>query len=229
MKIKFARFSSLLDLDAGHVLTLEVVERTLFARIVMSLTSELGEKAIEPYFMFDGERSVAPRGKLLFLDNLPELPLRDRAFEKALYEKLAEEVADMPGLEQGMQEIEARGRTLSDDIRSRSLGMWGTYDFEVHWDLMAYLKAFGFGVRLDGSETFLERCISFFGLCVDIGFNKPLVAINLKSFLSKNELEKLFGQAIFHGIHLVLLESWKDENVYDSERKIRIEQGLLEF
>lgn len=228
MIIKFARIDSAIDIDAEKVTVLEVGDRKLFARVVASLLSELGDQAVEPYHLFIGERAVSPKGKLLFLNDLPNLPIKERAFEKLLYERVAHDLFEAPGMEQDAERIEALGGLLEEELTRREFGLWGRYGFDVHWELMTYLKAFGFGVRCDDTDSFLERCIKFFGLCVDIGYNKPLVAVNLKSFLEEIDLRELYEQAFFHGISLVLLESWRDATVYSNERKICLELGLLE-
>lgn len=218
MRIKFSRFEPIIELCQDAVEVVEVNERTLFSRIVLSLQSELGERALEPYHCFDGNRTVSPKGKFLLLDNLPLLPIGDRNLEKALHQKVAEEVDNIL-IEEGGSDIEELGHRLHGAIEMVDLNLWGKYDFKVNWDLATFLKSFGYGVHYDEAESLLERCIRFFGLCVDIGFEKPLIAVNLKSFLSQNELSELYEQAFFHGIQLCLLESWHDDKLLKHERK----------
>lgn len=229
MRIKLARFDSVIDLDENRVTTLEVNERSLFTRVVSSFRSELGERAVEPYYLFEGERNVSPKGKMLFIDSLPELPIHDKAFEKRLYDRLLKELETSPESECECAGMEQLGTELGELILGSALSLWGTYGFELNWELLPYLKAFKFGVRLDGTETFLEKWIHFFKLCVDIELGKPLVVVNLKSFLTGEELEELFSQAFFHEVSLLLLESWKDDRVIAGEHKICIEQGFLEL
>ena len=133
--------------------------------------------------------------------------------------------ADMDGR---LSEINRVGGEIRGLIQSGGLSMWGRYNFEVNWDAATFLKAFGFGVEVDECDTLLDRWIKFLGLCVDIGLNKPLVTVNLKSFLDTKDLQELYRQAFFHGIQLVLIESWRDERQFLSERKIRIDQHLLD-
>lgn len=228
MKLKFARFDSQIDLEAGHVEVLEIHERHLFTRIVSSLKSEKGEKAVEPYFLIDNEKSVSPKGRLQLLDALPDLPTHDKGLEKLLYQRLVSEAlesTDMMGLD---KELAMLGAKINERIRAQSLTLWGTYDFMSSWDFATYLKAFPFGVEEYDDETFLEKCIHYLDLCVDISFKKPHIAINLKSFLSEDELCTLYEQVKFHGIALLLIESWCDSRLFDGERKTCIEQGFLE-
>lgn len=229
MKLKFMRFDSVIDFDDGTVHTLEVHERPLFARMVESLKSNLGEKAAEPFVLLEGERSVAPKGRLLMLSNFPELPLHDKTIEKSLYERIASEIAEGVEPTGGILDLGELAKGLNHQIEKTSLSMWGTYSFEMDWDLARYLKAFGYGLTIDEDTSLLDRCIRFFGLCVDIGFKKPLVGFNIKSFFSEIELDQLFEQAIFHGIPLLLLETWWDGNCYKGEKKMVIEQGFLEM
>ena len=229
MNLKFARFDSVLCLDDASISTLEVHDRALFTRLVASLISELGDRAVEPYFLFEGEKQVAPKGKMLILNNLPSLPLRDRALEKLLYQRIAADILEGADPIITRDEWEDFGRTITEKIRMQSLEMWGTYDFGVDWEVDTFLKAFAFGLDEDPSAAFLDNLIRFFGLCVDIGMKKPLVLVNVKSFLEENDLEELFSQAIFHGIPLLLMESWVDHRVFGCEKKMRIDQRLLEF
>ena len=224
--LKLARFDSDIEIGPDRVSVLEVGNRRLFTRIVESLRSELGQYAIEPYHLFCEGKSIAPKGKLLFLSDLPNLPLHDRAFEKALHSRYVANVEEGDEWNAEADKIREHALAIHEIIERCSVGMWGSYSFGLDWELSGYLRAFDFELDIEPDTTFLDRCIRFFGLCVDIGLEKPLVAINIKSFLSEEELNRLNEQAIFHGISLLELESWKDERVLRRENKTCLE---LEF
>lgn len=220
---KFARFDPVVEICSDAVSVLEIADRRLFARVVESLRSEAGQCAIEPYHFFEGTKAVSPKGKLLFLSDLPMLPLHDRMFEKVLYEGITKNFED-DGRTNDMEVIRENAFSIRRVLEGCTLAMWGNYSFGLNWDIAGYLKAFNFGLDIEPGASFLERCISFFGLLVDIRFKKPLIAVNIKSFLSDEEVNQLNEQAIFHGIQMLELESWVDEHPRVTEKKICLEQ-----
>lgn len=226
MMLKFARFDMKIELTSSSVATLEVPDHHLFARVVQSLLSELGECADESYFLFEGEKTVAPKGKLLIINTLPELPLHDRSFEKKLFEKLDVELKSGGNLAAASEMVEGLAADINKSLRKLSLGLWGTYEFSLDWNLPIYLKAFGFGLDADDGLSLLEKCIRFFGLCVDIGFRKPLVFVNTKSFFDSKETKTLFEQVIFHGLTVLNLESHVDNVTYSNEMKYMLDMGF---
>ena len=117
MMLKFARFDMKIELTSSSVATLEVPDHHLFARVVQSLLSELGECADESYFLFEGEKTVAPKGKLLIINTLPELPLHDRSFEKKLFEKLDVELKSGGNLAAASEMVEGLAADINKSLR----------------------------------------------------------------------------------------------------------------
>lgn len=226
MKLQFTKLEEIICFSADQVVTLQIEDRQLFSRVISSLISEEGEEAIEPYrFWENDEKKISPKRAVLVINTLPALPLMDRVLLGKLYEHISS------ALEQDIERTETSteiSRQLIMDCENLNTMLWGTYSFNTSWSLATFLKAFCFGPSVDQSESILDNFISFFGLCADINFNKPLVLVNMKSFFNKNELEALFEQAIFYGIELLLLESWNDETQYRYERKLVVDQGFVE-
>lgn len=226
MKLQFTRLEETICFSTDQVVTLQIEDRQLFTRVVSSLISEEGEEAIEPYrFWENDEKKISPKKAVLVINTLPTLPLMDRVLLGKLYEHLSRT------FEQGIEQTEAFAeisRQLIMNCENLSTMLWGTYSFNTSWSLATFLKAFCFGPSVDQGESILDNFISFFGLCADINFNKPLVLVNMKSFFNKNELETLFEQAIFYGIEILLLESWNDETKYQYEQKLTVDQGFVE-
>ncbi len=227
MILKFARFDLQIELTNEAVSTLEICDRSLFSRIVQSLLSDKGERAIEPYFFFDEGKAIAPKGRALIIHSLPQLPVHDRSFEKALFDRLNNELHNNANADDSREKIEKLFLELNEVVKGLSLELWGSYEFSVNWNLPTYLKAFGYGLEADSdSSSLLDRCIQFFGLCVDIGFQKPLIFVNAKSFFSSLEVETLFEQAFFHGLSVLFLEPWPSDNRLSHEVKYKIDLGF---
>lgn len=226
MKLQFLRFENEVVLSDDSVATLQVEDRLLFSRMVQSLVSGLGEQACEPYCMWDDSgKKVPPRKAFFVVDALPQVPLSDRSMLGKLYAKLEGDIDDGTLFPAELDETFLRLRQM---LESSSVELWGRYEFGVDWSPALFLKAFGFQPVQEDGDTLLDNCIRFFELCVDIGFDKPVILVNAKSFFGEKDLSELFSQAIFHGIPLMLIESWSDGSMYENERKMVIDQDFLE-
>lgn len=228
MKLKFERFEPCIELNPKWVSTLEVEDGGLFSGMVEALVSERGESSAEPYVIFSDEgRSIAARGKLLVLNSLPCLPLTDQSMKKSLYLKMAAEISEHPENEGMAEDLADLAAKMCQAFAGASLNLWGDYQFEIDWDIVAFLKAFGYSPRAYEGEGLLEKCINFLSLCVDIGYSKPLVFVNLKKFLSERDAKSFVEQSIFHGISVLLLESGCSEFDIPGERKTSIDHRFL--
>lgn len=226
MRLQFLRFESELNISPGQVTTLQIEDRNLFRRIVSSIESEQGEEAVEPYrFWSEHGVKLSPRKVAVFVNGLPDLPTNDRTILGKLYEQIALNLEQDTKRNESLAELT---RELVEQYESLNSALWGTYDFRLDWSTQGLLRAFLFQPVCDESLTLLDNCIHLFGLCADVGLKKPLIFVNLKSFLSSNDLVELFNQAFFHGIGLLLLESWTDLVHYEKEKKLCVDLHFVE-
>lgn len=227
MILKFFRFESEIELSQLWVSVLEVQNRTLFTRIVESLVSGKGDDAGEPYGLWDEKGKVVSASKsITVVSSLPEVPVYSKSMLGKLYKRIAAEYVQNSELEAAVETLMKSLSNMSGRISSE---LWGAYAFGVNLELPVLIKALALQPACDGGVSLFDKLIQFFKLCVDIGQSTPIVFVNLKSFLSQEELKTLYEQAFFYGQSLLLLESWHDVTRFPEERKTRIDQCLLEF
>lgn len=226
MILKLLRFENEVQIGTGHIATLQIENRTVFARAVASLLSGQGEQAVEPYAIWDdGGKKRSARNFFLILSSLPDLPLKDRTLLGKFYAKVGLAVSDDIELE---TEVLGTANTLKNQILGMNVELWGKYDFAAQWDMAQILKAFSFVPDADDEQPLIDRMVGFFGLLADIDMEKPLLMVNAKSFFSPEDLDELASQAFFYGVKVLMLESWPDETEHAWERKTCIDRQLLE-
>ena len=89
------------------------------------------------------------------------------------------------------------------------------------------MLGFGIGIQID--RPYLDNLISFVSLALDAGCNKILTFVNLKTFLTKSELERFYEYIFFSKIRVLLLENKVDESYYKYEQKNTVDQHFLEL
>lgn len=109
-----------------------------------------------------------------------------------------------------------------------ALGLDSDYAFGVDWELKRYLRTYGFGVDLVEDEPLIDKLIKFLKLAKDASLKRTLLFVNLKLFLTENELELFFEQAFFSRLSILLIENAHDDTCHLHERKYTIDQDFLE-
>jgi CRISPR-associated protein Csn2 len=226
MKINFDGFDHSIYVDSQSVHVLEILNHTLFARVCTSLLHEEGVLAVEPYTLWDNDKEVKPRGAFLVVENPLDLPWGDRKLSGALLSRFEKSVVEDGDLH---EELIGYAACLERALENAALSFQSDYTFGVEWDVGKFLKAFQFGIDVSPDDSLLDSLIKFLELVSDSLLSKPIVFINLKLFLSENDLEELYRQAIFLNLELLLVEASRDAYTHRLEKKLTIDQHLLEF
>ncbi len=225
MRISFQGFDQDVYVEAGVVQVLEVHSKNLFSRFCQSLYSGLGEQAIEPYLIWEGDKRQRTDTAFLFIVNPFELPWSDRKLIGGIYENIEDMLlSDDPT----RQEIETTARMLSESLASLGLRMHSDYAFATEWTVLKYLKSFAFSAYIDETDTLLDSLIKFLKYAADANLNRVLVFINLKTFLTYEEIEMFYQEVIFSGLKVLLLETVVDNSKFELERKMVIDEDLFQ-
>ncbi|BAK45583.1 type II-A CRISPR-associated protein Csn2 [Eggerthella sp. YY7918] len=226
MKLVFSGLEKPQYLEPGRVSVLEVENQRLFTRICQSIVSGEGAQAVEPYTLWNNQgKEVKPKTALLPIVNPFELPWTERELLGGLYQRYETMLLEDYEMRDKLSQLT---REISSSISLLGFQLASNCEFEIEWDMRRYLKAFGFGVDFDSRDSLLDNVIKFIHLAMDVSLQRALVFVNLKTFLTKNELETLYEQVIFSQIPLLLLENRKDCYCSDYEIKRCVDQYFLE-
>lgn len=226
MNICFSGLQLPIPVDDAAVTVLEVHNKAFFARICQSLASQRGSDAIEPHTFWDeAGKEWKASNCLLVVDTPLDLPWDDRALAGGLANRMAELTHEDADVRQGVEDAFA---LLQSRLRQVAIMLDSEYAFEVDWELKKYLRTYGFGVELDEDEPLIDKLIKFLMLAKDASLDKAIAFVNLKLFLTKNELEQFYEQAFFAELRLLLVENVEDAITYKRERKLVIDQDFIE-
>lgn len=225
MRISFEGFEYPIDIEPGNPTVIEIENCALFTRVCTSIKSGEGRYATEPYTLWDGDIELNPAGSFLFIDSPLALPWDDRSmttemtrrFEKAFLED-----------EELRSQVDQAAALITSQFSSLGMNMHAGYAFANEWDIRKFIKSFAFGVDLSNQESLLESLTDFLSLALDSACKRVLTFVNLKTFLTKNELESLYKHAFFSKSQLLLLENKVDLDHHTYEVKHGIDLLFLE-
>lgn len=225
MRLVFSGLDEPIELKEGECATLEVANRTLFTRLVLSMVSGEGRYAQEPYSLWEDDEELKPKEALLVIENPLQLPWDDRALMGQVVKHIEREFLEDEDLRQTIEKLQTE---LSSVLMSFGLGMNAEIAFSQEWELRRYLKFLGFGVSYQQARPFLDNLSNFLSLTLDAGDNRALVFVNLKTFLSKNDFGSFLEQVFFQKTKVLLLECVYDENIYEHETKRSVDLHFIE-
>lgn len=190
------------------------------------MATQEGRYAIEPYSVWNDESEVAPKMATLLISDVFDLPWGDRSLLGEVLKRIEKDLIDD---EEARLDLEKVERLLTSRLMSLSSGLSADYTFGIEWDLARNLKMLGFGVDAMPGYKLIDNLITFLSLALDSRCQKILVFVNLKTFLTKNELKLFYEHVFYTGTHVVLFENKQDNNNYQHERKYTVDQDFLEY
>lgn len=226
MRLVIDGFERAIEVESGKVTTVQLENPALFARIVSSLAALDGDFALERYSIWEGEKRLRAKDSLLPVTDLVNLPFDHRLLMSSIVKKMEKEIIDDEGLRLGLEAISLE---LSEKMLLLGLGYDSDYGYATEWDIKRYLKMMSFGVDISADDSFFDKLLKFISLVFDAGLKQTLVFVNLKTFLTKIELEELFEYVFCRGLRVLLLENKCDNNNYEYEQKYTVDQHFLEF
>ena len=226
MKLVLSGLETPIEIAPGYATTLQVENQTLFTRIARSLEYADGRFALEPFTIWEKEKELRPASSLLLVSDVLHLPWDDRALMGEVVKRLEREFLEDEDMRRA---VEAMDSSLSTKLLELGFAMNSDYGFGLEWDLKRYLKFRGFGIDSTDAVPLLDNVINFLSLALDAGCRKVIAFVNLKTFLTINDLKALFDFIFYSNLNVLLLESKRDEMVYDYERKITVDLHFLEY
>lgn len=227
MNLSFAGLDHSICFDATHVTVVQVANEMLFARLCQSLLSGKGEEALESYSIWDEQgNEVKPSGAFIPILNPFDLPWGHKSLMGAL-------PLQIESIMLQDEDQRARLQSLSSELERTIVGMGlqlnADYSFRVEWMLKNHLKAFGFNIDVPEGASLLDNLMMLVELAADTHVNETFLFVNLKTFLSRNELKQLFRTLIFHGIRAIMLEN-REVGIYSEfEQKTVVDRDFIEY
>lgn len=226
MRLVFSGLERAIEIEYGFVSVLQIENSTLFSRIVLSLMRGDDEYSSEPYTLWDGDKEVFFKNQSIFISDPLNLPWDNKNLMGEVIKKMERELLEDEVLR---AEVESAERLLATSLMKLGMGLHSEYGFGLEWDFKRYLKMLDFGIDAQVNRPYLDKLISFVSLALDAGCDKILTFVNLKTFLTKNELERFYEYIFFSRVRVLMLENKMDQSYHKHENKSIVDQHFLEF
>lgn len=199
-RLTHGEYGFVLELEENIVYEIVAENPVLFSAIVREL-SEQTEGKIGEFRLSQGEKSLSLEKKVVFVRDIFAIDINQRSILSKLYTELGDSSCSVC-LQERSEFIESYIKYM-DSICNNS-DLFVTYETEP--DVLEILKLAK--LRIDSeSVTLLELIIEYINVVSRLLRIDIIMFLNLKLFLSKEELLKLYEECFRRKVCLILLES----------------------
>lgn len=205
MILKLLHFKNDIIISPDWISVCEIANKKLFSKYVSIIFNKLnGQNSIEDdIYLFDGDKEIKFNDVLYISDPL-QIDFNSKQIVIGIVKKLDNYLNVDLELCQKIQEnhsqILRELQLLLNDFELE-------FDYQRDFDLGKYLKMIGIQIDKDSIENSFEKVMLIINIVGELRFCKLIVFNNLKSYLTVDELESVYKQAIYKKVSICLFES----------------------
>ena len=214
MKIKIDFLENELMIPEDTILSIEIENKKYFYRIVKNLYNIVNEGFAEEIHFSENNKELNFTN-ILVINDYFNIDLSSKKNITELYKKI---ISSMD--EGNNQEI----RGLYDKMYKTILKLLSNIDLPLvvskSYDMESLLKLMKVSIQPKDELIDVEKTLNL---------NRKIFLINLKQYLSKEELNEFYKYAIYNNISIILIDNQSYGPTLDHEKKLIIDDNLEEF
>lgn len=223
MNIKVNYLENNITLNNENIFVIEVENKKFFYRLVSDLY-KIGNNDIldEIYFYDDNNKEINVSNKIELYNNFFEMDFNSKKnltiLNKTVLASLDENEKIII-----MNNLKKLYKTISKCLKDIDLPLILNDDLEIE-DVIKLFK-----ISLSCKDDLIEKLFLLIDIERNFRINKMLFFINLKQYLTENELEELYKYAIYNNVKIILIDSQSYGGKIKYEKKLIVDNDLVEF
>lgn len=223
MRIVINCLENVIEYNDDIVSVLEIENRNYFYKIVSDFIKISSGDRLDNINFFDidlNEQSFG--GKIGVVTDYFNFNFDSKKISQAIYKSIE---ATMLGEEKEnlMKSYSKIKSTIEKILFKQDLPITIKQDFSVE-DLIKMFK-----LCIENKKELLDNLFLLLDIEKSIGINKLIVFINLKDYLSREELIELYKYSLYIGLNILLIDSRAYGTTLKYEKKLIVDENLDEF
>ena len=205
-KLVYGKYDISMSLEENYVNELIIENPPVLAQMVQELTTQAdgGEGG---FVLSEDGKPLSVEKNLVFIKDLFSMDVNQRKLLTKLYEELEEHTTDTLFLE-GEDFYHAYIRYMNGVCEKSSLFL--TYEEELRVEDIFKLAK----LRIDcQAESLVEQIAEYIRVWAELLHQEVFVFLNLKLFLTKEELEALYQECFYRKVQMILIEAVFSEKI----------------
>ena len=228
MIMRIPSFENDIVFSENYISVLHIQNGTLFARIIGSINSlingveELNEKII---FIDEDEKIMKASKDIMLITDIWNFDFNQKKIQSALYNKI-EKIYK--------QEFERMSefQTIFQKLQLNVLDVFNEFPFEFNYKesigIQEYLKLLGLKIS-NNKGKIIDTVFSLIDVVEYLSVAKLLVFVNLKLYLSDDELNEIYKYAMYKKVNILLIETGEEKEPIKNEKILFVDSDYDEI
>mgnify|MGYP000183641383 CR=1 FL=1 len=222
MKIKIDFVDSIIDFDISNVYSLEIHNKKYLYRISSLLYFISNGQLVEEVECFDkNNKEIVITNKIRMFTEYFDFNFDSKKYTADITKYVLSNIEQYDS-ESVLKTYSKLCKLIDNELSKTELPISVSVDEGID----SIIKMFK--LRIDQKEDLLDNLLLLIDLEVALNTYKILCFVNLKQYLSKEELLELYKYATYNSIKIIMVESSKYEYVKEYEKILIIDQNLDE-
>lgn len=223
MTINVEYFDNVIKLEDDFVVSIEIENKNVFYRFIKDFYEiSYGNVLEEVKFFNQDMKELNSSVKVQVFSNYFEIDFDSKKISNALLKYVYENISDID-----RQSIIKSQQKLIDIynkiLNELDLPLNVNSDISVE-AISKYLK-----ISINKPLTLLDNLFLLIDLERELKINELLIFVNLKSYLSKDELIELYKYSIYNKVKILLVDAFNYGVTLNNEKKLIIDENLDEI
>lgn len=222
MKMKINFLDNEIKFIDGYINNIEVENKKYFFRIINNLLLINDEYNDEILFFDDNYKEINLTNKMNIVIDYFNIDFNNKKYLTETYKLVSEQLT-----EENRKKINNEYRKIVSSLKTilNKIDIPITINEEL--DITSLLKMFK--LSINSKDEIIEKLLLLIDIEKIFHINKLLIFVNLKQYLTKEELKELYKYSIYNNIKILLIDSECYGTCNEFEKKLIIDENLEEF
>ncbi len=223
MKIKVSYLENIIQLNDEKVLSIEIENKNYFYRLISNLYSIINSEIVEEITVYDNEdKELNISNKIKLFINFFNFEFDSKKYTNDINKYIINEMDENDKINL-LKSYNKLNETFIKILNKSDLPLQILEDITVD-NIIKNLK-----LTINSKNSLLDNLMLLIELEKTLKTNNLLIFVNLKQYLTNQELIELYKYAIYNKIRILMIDSQSYGGTLDYENKLIIDSNLDEF
>lgn len=223
MKIKVNYLENIIQLNDEKVLSIEIENKNYFYRLISNLYSIINSEIVEEITVYDNEdKELNISNKIKLFINFFNFEFDSKKYTNDINKYIINEMDENDKINL-IKSYNKLIETFIKILNKSDLPLQILEDITVD-NIIKNLK-----LTINSKNSLLDNLMLLIELEKTLKTNNLLIFVNLKQYLTNQELIELYKYAIYNKIRILMIDSQSYGGTLDYENKLIIDSNLDEF
>ncbi len=223
MKVKIDYFENIITLKEDKVTCIEIENKNYFYRLISNLYSIINSEIVEDITIYDSEnKELNISNKIKIFLNFFNFDFDSKKYTNDINKYIINEMDENDKINL-LKSYNKLIETFIKILNKSDLPLQILEDITVD-NIIKNLK-----LTINPKNNLLDNLMLLIELEKTLKTNNLLVFVNLKQYLTNQELIELYKYAIYNKIYIIMIDSQSYGGTLDYENKLIIDSNLDEF